>query len=180
MFIGKDLLPKSNAGELEIRIKEPEGTRLEKTERTVKGILNIIDSTVNGHVAISSAYVGFVPSSYGTSNLYIFNSGTNEALMELELDRGYKVNLDKLKDRLRENIYAGYPGVSISFEPIELTEKIMAQGAATPIEVRVAGKNFENIKDYSQNLVNLLREIPYLRDVQIAQPLHFPTINMHH
>ncbi len=179
MFIGKDLLPKSNAGELEIRIKEPEGTRLEKTERTVKGILNIIDSTVNGHVAISSAYVGLVPSSYGTSNLYIFNSGTNEALMELELDRGYKVNLDKLKDRLRENIYAGYPGVSSSFEPIELTEKIMAQGAETPIEVRIAGKNFENIKDYSQKLVNLLKEIPYLRDVQIVQPLHFPTISMH-
>jgi multidrug efflux pump subunit AcrB len=179
VFIGKDLLPKSNAGELQIRIKEPDGTRLEKTERTVKGILNILDSTVNGHVAISSTYVGLVPSSYGTSNLYIFNSGTNEALMQVELDNGYKANLDQLKDKLRQNIQIAYPAVSISFEPIELTEKIMAQGAATPIEVRVAGKNFDHIKDYAQKLVDKLKSVSYLRDVQIVQPLHFPTISMH-
>ncbi|HWB92773.1 MAG TPA: efflux RND transporter permease subunit, partial [Puia sp.] len=179
VVIGKDLLPKSNAGELQLRIREPDGTRLEKTERTVKGILNVLDSTVNGNVAISSAYVGLVPSSYGTSNIYVFNSGTNEAVMEVELDKQYKVNLDKLKDRLRANIYRAYPAVRVSFEPIELTEKIMAQGASTPIEVRVAGKNFDNIKSYSEKLVDNLKKIPYLRDVQIAQPLHFPTISMH-
>ncbi|HVU85637.1 MAG TPA: efflux RND transporter permease subunit, partial [Puia sp.] len=83
MLCGKDLLPKTNNGQLQIRIREPDGTRLEKTERTVKGILRVLDSTVNGRVAISSAYVGLVPSSYGTSNLYVFNSGTNEALMEV-------------------------------------------------------------------------------------------------
>ena len=179
MFIGKDLLPKTNNGQLQIRIKEPDGTRLEKTERTVKGILNVLDSTVNGHVAISSAYVGLVPSSYGTSNLYIFNSGTNEALMEVELDKSYKTNLDQLKDELRKNIRAAYPAVNISFEPIELTEKIMAQGAETPIEVRVAGKNFDHIKNYSERLIGNLKKIPWLRDVQITQPLHFPTISMH-
>ena len=59
LLIGKDLLPKTNNGQLQIRIREPDGTRLEKTERTVKGILNVLDSTVNGHVAISSAYVGW-------------------------------------------------------------------------------------------------------------------------
>ncbi|OIR02940.1 multidrug resistance protein MdtC [mine drainage metagenome] len=177
--IGKDLLPKSNNGQLQLRIKEPDGTRLEKTERTVKGILNIIDSTVNGNLAVSSTYVGLIPSSYGTSNLYIFNSGTHEAVMQVNLDEHYKANLDELKDKLRKNINAVYPDVSISFEPIELTEKIMAQGASTPIEVRVAGKNFDEIKSYSEKLVNSLKKISYLRDVQVAQPLHFPTIKMH-
>jgi len=178
-IIGKDLLPKTNNGELQLRIKEPDGTRLEQTERTTRGILNVLDSTVNGHVAISSAYVGLVPSSYGTSNLYVFNSGTNEAVMEVELDKDYKVDLDELKDKLRETIHQAYPAVGVSFEPIELTEKIMAQGASTPIEVRIAGKNFDNIKDYAERLTGNLKKIPYLRDVQIAQPLHFPTISMH-
>ncbi|HEV9035373.1 MAG TPA: efflux RND transporter permease subunit [Puia sp.] len=178
-IIGKDLIPKTNNGELQVRIKEPDGTRLEKTERTVRGILNVLDSTVNGHVAVSSAYVGLVPSSYGTSNLYVFNSGTNEAVMEVELDKDYKVDLDGLKDKLRETIHQVYPAVTVSFEPIELTEKIMAQGASTPIEVRIAGKNFDNIKDYAERLTGNLKKIPYLRDIQIAQPLHFPTISMH-
>jgi multidrug efflux pump subunit AcrB len=179
VIIGKDLLPKTNNGQLQIRIKEPEGTRLEKTERTVRGILNILDSTVQGNITISSAYVGLVPSSYGTSNLYIFNSGTHEALLQVELNDHYKVKLDPLKDTLREKIHDVYPDVSISFEPIELTEKIMAQGAATPIEVRVAGKNFSNIRDYAYKLLANLKKISYLRDVHINQPLHYPTIKMH-
>lgn len=178
VVIGKDLLPKTNNGQLQLRIKGPDGMRLENTERAVKGILAVIDSTVEGHVAISSAYVGLIPSSYGSSNLYIFNSGTHEALLQLNLLEDYHVKLDDLKDRLRTNIRAAYPSFRISFEPIELTEKIMAQGASTPVEVRVAGKNMEDIKNYAERLTDSLKTIPYLRDVQIAQPLHFPTIRI--
>lgn len=176
--IGKDLLPKTNNGQLQIWIKQPDGTRLENTERTVKGILTLIDSTVHGNLSISSAYVGLIPSSYGSSNLYIFNSGTHEAIIQVNLAEGYKENLDELKDRIRANITRAYPTTRISFEPIELTEKIMAQGAATPIEVRVAGKNYDEIKMYAERLTDSLRKITYLRDVQIAQPLHFPTIQI--
>ena len=97
----------------------------------------------------------------------------------MELSDNYKVKMDPFKDTLRKKIHDIYPEVSISFEPIELTEKIMAQGASTPIEVRVAGKNFSNIRDYSYKLLTNLKNIPYLRDVHINQPLHYPTIKMH-
>ncbi len=176
--IGKDLLPRTNNGQLQIRIREKDGTRLEQTERDVKSILNAINEEVDGHVAISSVYVGLVPSSYGTSNIYIFNSGTHEALLQLNLDETFRMNQDELKDRLRKLLSQKFPQISISFEPIELTEKIMAQGASTPIEVRVAGKNFEDIRKFTYQLQNNLRTIPFLRDVQIAQPLKFPVIKI--
>ncbi len=44
--------------------------------------------------------------------------------------------MEDLKEELRKVILQHYPSVKISFEPIELTEKIMAQGASTPIEVQ--------------------------------------------
>ena len=178
MIIGKDLLPRTNNGQLQLRIREPDGTRLEVTEKTTQGVLNIIDSTVDHHIAISSAYVGLVPSNFGTSNLYIFNSGTHESVIQVNLDEGYKVKMEDLKEELRNNILRNYPGIRISFEPIELTEKIMAQGASTPIEVRVAGKNMADIKSYATKLVERMKSVPFLRDVQIAQPLNFPTINI--
>jgi len=174
--IGKDMLPHSNAGQLQLRVREPDGTRLEITERTVKGILNSIDSAVDGHVAITSAFVGTVSPNYGHSNLYVFNSGSHEAVLQVELSEGYKVNMDELKDKIRAGVQAKYPAVRLSFEPIELTEKLMAQGAATPIEVRVASKNIGDMQAYSARLMEKLRAIPYLRDVQVAQPLKFPTL----
>jgi multidrug efflux pump subunit AcrB len=178
IMIGKDLLPKTNNGQLQLRIREPDGTRLEVTEQTTKAVLDIIDSTVNHHIAITSAYVGLVPSNFGTSNLYIFNSGTHESVIQVNLSEDYKVKMEDLKEELRHNILKAFSTIKISFEPIELTEKIMAQGASTPIEVRIAGKNINDIKNYSFQLVSKLKTISFLRDVQIAQPLNFPTINI--
>src|SRR5262249_38207443 len=141
VIIGKDMMPKLNNGQFQLRIKAPDGTRLERTEEKMRQVLQVIDKTVNHHVSISSAYVGIIPSSYGSSNLYIFNTGTHEAILQVNLDEDYKVNLDELKDALRKNIKQEVPGVRIQFEPIDMTEKIMSLGAATPIEIRVAGKD---------------------------------------
>lgn len=178
IFIGKDLLPKTNNGQLQLRIREPDGTRLEVTERTTKAVLDIIDSTVHHEVAITSAYVGLVPSNFGTSNLYIFNSGTHESIIQVNLNEDYKVKMEDLKEELRNNIARKFPNVKISFEPIELTEKIMAQGASTPIEVRVSGKSMADIKSYTTQLLGKMKGIDFLRDVQIAQPLNFPTVSI--
>jgi len=176
VFIGKDMMPKLNNGQFQIRIKEPDGTRLERTEDKLKQVLQIIDSTVNHHVAVSSGYVGIVPSSYGTSNLYIFNTGTHEAVLQVNLDPEYKMNMDELKDALRKNIALRCPDLRITFEPIDMTEKIMSQGAATPIEIRVAGKDMNQIEGYADKVLQKLKKISYLRDVQIVQPLKFPVV----
>lgn len=178
LIIGKDLLPRTNEGQLQLRIREPDGTRLEVTEAATKSILDIIDSTVDHHVAITSAYVGLVPSSFGSSNLYIFNSGTHEAVIQVNLDENWKGQIEDVKEALRNNIRAKYPDVRVSFEPIDLSDKIMAQGASTPIEVRVAGKNMDDIKSYSAKLLARLKQVPFLRDIQIAQPLNYPTVNI--
>lgn len=174
--IGKDMMPKLNNGQFQIRIKEPDGTRLERTEDRLKQVLQIIDSTVNHHVAITSAYVGIVPSSYGTSNLYVFNTGTHEAVLQVNLDEDYHINMDELKDALRKNIASRLPDLRITFEPIDMTEKIMSQGASTPIEIRVTGKDMAQIEGYSNKVLAGLKKIDYLRDVQITQPLKFPVV----
>jgi multidrug efflux pump subunit AcrB len=176
VVIGKDMMPKLNNGQFQVRIEEPDGTRLERTEDAVKQVLQIVDKTVNHHVAITSAYVGIVPSSYGTSNLYVFNTGTHEAVLQVELDPDYHMNMDDLKDALRKNIAAELPDLRITFEPIDMTEKIMSQGASTPIEVRVAGRDMPQIEGYANKVVDKLKQIDYLRDVRIAQPLKMPTI----
>ncbi|RYE18087.1 MAG: efflux RND transporter permease subunit, partial [Sphingobacteriaceae bacterium] len=109
---------------------------------------------------------------------YVFNTGTHEAVLQVNLDEDYKVNMDELKDALRKNIAYKIPELKVSFEPIDMTEKIMSQGAATPIEVRVAGKNMAQIESYANGLVGKLKKINYLRDVQIVQPLKVPIITI--
>lgn len=176
VVIGKDMMPKLNNGQFQIRIKEPDGTRLERTEAKLKDVLKIIDSTSNHHVVITSGFVGLIPSSYGVSNLYVFNTGTHEAVLQVNLDEGYHVNMDDFKEALRKNIAYALPEMRVTFEPIDMTEKIMSQGASTPIEVTVAGRDMTQLQDYSNRLISKLQKVNYLRDVQISQPMHFPII----
>src|SRR6201985_1336339 len=176
VVIGKDMMPKLNNGQFQMRLDKPQGTRLERTEDKFKQVLHIIDQTVNNHVKITSGYIGLVPSSFGSSNLYVFNTGTHEAVLQVNLDEDYKVNMDELKDALRKNIAKAIPEMSITFQPIDMTEKIMSQGANTPIEVQVAGKDMQQIQGYAGKVLAKLKQIPYLRDVQIDQPQKFPVI----
>ncbi len=178
VWIGKDLLPKTNNGQYQVKLRMPDGTRLERTESMVLDVLQLLDSLTDHHVEISSAYVGMTPTNYATANLYVFNSGTHEASLQIQTDEHFKMGKDKFQEAFRAAVHNKLPQVSVSFEPIELTEKIMSQGAATPIEVQVAGKDMQEIADYANKLVGELKQVPFLRDVQIAQPLKYPTVSI--
>ena len=51
------------------------------------------------------------------------------------------------------------PGVRMSFEPIELTDKILSQGSPTPIDVAFTGKNKKQNVDYALKMVQKLDSI---------------------
>jgi multidrug efflux pump subunit AcrB len=180
-FIGQDMMPKiTHSRQFQLRLIAPQGLRIERTEARTKQVINIIGQLVGPkNVAITSAFVGMTPSSYGTSALYVFNAGPHEADLQVNLAENYEVkNLDALKDQIRQAVAKQVPDVQISFEPIELTDKIMSQGAQTPIEVLVGGKDLTEGQAYAEKLLTRLRQIPYLRDVRINQPLRYPTVQV--
>lgn len=179
MVIGTDILPHGNSHQFQMRLRIPDGTRVERTEMAMLKVLGIIKEAVGGeNVEISSAYVGTVPSSYGTSNIFVFNSGPHEAVLQVSLKEDYHVKMDNLKEELRRRIAQALPTAAISFEPIELTEKIMSQGANTPIEVKVAAKNLKEAGRFANKIRERMAKIAFLRDVQIAQPLNYPILNV--
>jgi len=180
-LIGQDMMPRITHGrQFQLRIIAPQGLRIERTEARTKQVINIIGKLVGPeNVAITSAFVGMTPSSYGTSALYVFNAGPHEADLQVNLAEDYEVkNLDALKDQIRQTVAKQVPDVQISFEPIELTDKIMSQGAQTPIEVLVGGKDLTEGQAYADRLADQLRKIPYLRDVRLNQPLRYPTVQV--
>ncbi|GAB3265505.1 efflux RND transporter permease subunit [Larkinella harenae] len=179
MVIGTDILPHGNSHQFQMRLRIPDGTRVERTEMATLKVLNIIKEAVGAdNVEISSAYVGTVPSSYGTSNIFVFNSGPHEAVLQVSLNEEHPVKMDDLKEDLRGRIAKALPTAAISFEPIELTEKIMSQGASTPIEVTVAAKDLAEAGRFANKIRTEMAKIDFLRDVQIAQPLQYPVLNV--
>jgi multidrug efflux pump subunit AcrB len=98
--------------------------------------------------------------------------------LQVSLKEDFKVNMDQLKENFRHKLAQDVPELKLSFEPIELTDKILSQGSPTPIEVKLSGKNKKLNEEYAQKVVDKLNEIAYLRDVQIGQATHYPAVNI--
>ncbi len=177
-FLGTDILPKSNTKQFQLRLRAPDGTRIERTEEYTLKVLDLVKEQSGGKVDITSSYVGTVPSSYGTSSIYVFNRGPHEAVLQVALSPKVKGNMDEFREQLRKRIASALPDVQVSFEPIELVEKIMSQGSSTPIEISVAAKDILEANSHAKKIVNKLQQVSFLKDVQIAQPMDYPVMDV--
>ncbi len=177
--IGRDVLPKSNAGQFQVRLRAPDGTRIERTEEYMIRTLHILDTMV-GHdnIQVTSAMVGMHGSQFSTNPVYLFMAGPQEAVLQASFKEDFKVNMDNLKEDFRAKLARDLPELKVSFEPIELTDKILSQGSPTPIEIGLSGKNKKINEQYANKMVEELKRIPYLRDVQIDEAIHYPAVDI--
>ncbi|WP_108424008.1 efflux RND transporter permease subunit [Flagellimonas amoyensis] len=177
-IIGRDVFPKVNSSQFQMRLRAPEGTRVELTEQLALKALDEIEDIVGPeHVGISSVYAGMHPSQYSVSALYLFMAQPHEILYQVAL-KDYHTDMDAFKDSLRVRIHKKLPSLKVSFEPIEMTEKILSQGSPTPIEIRFSGVDKINNVEYAKKMIAKLEEIPYFRDAQIAQSTNYPALNI--
>jgi multidrug efflux pump subunit AcrB len=177
--IGRDVLPKVNGSQFQLRLREPDGTRIEETEKKTVQLINAVNDIVGkDNVSITSAFVGLHPQLFSTAPIFLWMAGPHEAVLQVALKEDYHTNLDELKDRIRQRAGQIDPEMQLSFEPIELTDKILSQGSPTPIEVRFSGRNKKINEQYARKMVEKLKQIPYLRDVQLGQSINYPALNI--
>ncbi|WP_295772789.1 efflux RND transporter permease subunit [uncultured Mucilaginibacter sp.] len=178
-IIGRDVLPKVESGTFQMRLRLPDGTRLERTEMATVEALKILSKVVGkDKIAVTSAFVGQHPSQFSTSPIYLFMAGPQEAVIQAALTEEYEGSLDDLKEKLRREVKRSIPNAKVSFEPIDLTDKILSQGSPTPVEVAITSKNKKQNVAYAYKVLRELKKIKYLRDVQIAQSFKYPAINI--
>lgn len=179
LSIGRDVLPKVNGSQFQLRLRAQQGTRIELTEKkTLAAIYAIEGITGKENIDITSSYVGIHPGLFSTSPIFLWMAQPHEAVIQVALKEGYDHNLDELKQQIRDSLKTELPDVKLSFEPIELTDKILSQGSPTPIEVRFSGRNKLLNEEYANKIVGSLAKVDYLRDVQLAQSTKYPALNV--
>jgi len=178
-YIGRDVLPKTEAGQFQVRMRAPEGTRIEITEQKLKQSIDLAQTLIGkDNVAISSAYVGLHPGLYSISPIFLFMSGPHEAVLQMQFAEHYHGKIDDFKERFRASMAARMPEMSVSFEPIELTERILSQGSSTPIEVRIVGRDKAANEAFAKRVQQALGRLDFIRDLQLAQSTRYPTIDV--
>ena len=178
LFIGTEIFPKVDAGQAVVRLRLPVGTRVERTEEATQKVLALADSITGHKVEITSAFVGTQPSSYPVNLVYLWTSGPHEAVVRINLTKNSSMGIEDFKERLREVIDKKLPSLKISFEPGDIVEQVINLGSTNPVEIAITGRNLAQTRVLAEKLEKKLRGISYLRDVQIATPLDYPSIKI--
>lgn len=177
--LGTEIFPKVDGGQLALRLRSPPGTRLEITEALATNTLGLISRTVGPtNVAVTLAFVGVHPPSYPINLIYQWNSGPEEAVLQVQFSRGSSVDLGKLQEELRKKFATEMPNVRFSFEPSDIISRVMSFGSPTPIEVVVSGPNLAADREFAKKVKERLSVIPTLRDLQFGQSLEYPTVDV--
>jgi multidrug efflux pump subunit AcrB len=177
--LGREIFPVVDEGQFELRLRAPAGTRIEATEQIANKTLDIIGREVGkDNVAISVGYVGVQSAAYPINTIYLWTSGPEEAVLQVQLKPSAKVRIAELEERLRTKLPQELPGLRISFEPSDIISRVMSFGAPTPIEVAVTGPNFENNRQFAEKVRMELAKVPSLKDLQYEQELEYPAINV--
>jgi multidrug efflux pump subunit AcrB len=158
-----------------LHLRAPAGTRIERTEQIALKTLEAIKREVGPeNVAITLGFVGTQPPNYPINTIHLWSSGSEEALLQIQLKPNSGIRVDGLKEQLRLKLAQELPEVRFSFEPSDIVSRVMSFGAPTPIEVAVSGQNIADVRRYAEKLRGTLAQVPTLRDLAFEQELDYP------
>ncbi|MEX2026436.1 MAG: efflux RND transporter permease subunit, partial [Pirellulaceae bacterium] len=177
--LGVEIFPTVDAGEFRLRLRAPDGTHFETTERLALQTLDIVGELVGKeNIALTLGYVGTIPPSFPINAVYQWSRGPEEAILRIALRPGSHISTEGMKEKLRAELARRMPQVRFSFEPADIVSEVMSFGSATPIEVAVRGGSLQENRDYLAKVERELKTISGLRDIQVSQSLDYPTVQV--
>lgn len=177
--LGTEIFPKTDAGQLQLRMRAPTGTQVELTETLALRALDLIGETAGSeNIALTLAFVGVHAPNYPINLVYQWNGGPEEGVLQVQLKADADVDMPELRERLRARFSQELPNVQFSFEPSDIISKVMSFGANTPIEVAVSGGNLAANREFAGKIRERLIGVESLRDLQFGQSLDYPTVRV--
>src|SRR5207248_8425684 len=103
--LGTEIFPTVDTGQFQLHLRPPAGTRIERTEQIALQTLDAIKREVGpDNVEISLGFVGTQPPNYPINTIYLWSSGPEEAVLQVQLKPGAGIGIEDLKERLRQKL----------------------------------------------------------------------------
>jgi multidrug efflux pump subunit AcrB len=177
--IGTEVFPSVDANQLQVRLRAPTGTRLERTELIEMKAMDVIRNAVGpANVEITTGFIGVQQPTYPINTIYLFTSGQHEAVVGVSLKPDAPPVTEALKEQLRRDLKTALPDVAVSFEAADIISQVMSFGSPTPIEVAIQGPALPATRAFAEKVRVELAKIDALRDLQYAQPLDYPSLQI--
>ncbi len=172
--LATEFFPKIDAGQFIVNFSAPEGTRVEKTEAIVAQAEKIIQEEIpRGELDQIVANIGLP---HGWMVLYTPINGPHQAFLMVSLTKSHSMTTPALIERLRDRLSREFPGLKVSFQTGGIISDVLNAGLPAPIDLKVIGRNMEELKDAAQRLREAVAQVPGTTDVQVRQGTEYPEL----
>ncbi len=174
-FLGRDYFPEIRSDIMTMHMRAPLGTRIEVSGRIATLVSTSIEELLPGQVETIVSNCGLPVGPHNLAFIPTPTIGSQDCDLTILL-HDEKSPVWDYRRILRKGLRERYPGTEFTFQPSDLTAKILNFGAPAPIDVQINGPDMYPNFEYARKLVGKFREIPGAADVVIQQTMATPTL----
>ncbi|GKS68908.1 multidrug efflux pump subunit AcrB [Nitrosomonas sp. PY1] len=174
-FNGRDFFPEIKSDTMQMHMRAPLGTRIEVTSRLTSLVAKDIERLLPGKVEGIISNCGLPVGPHNLAFIPTPTVGAQDCDLTISL-KDEKSPVWDYRKIIRQGLKELYPGIEFTFQPADLTAKILNFGSPAPIDVQVNGMDIYGNYEFSRKLVGELRKIPGSTDVVIQQTMRTPTL----
>jgi multidrug efflux pump subunit AcrB len=174
-FLGRDYFPEIPSGVIQMHMRAPLGTRIEVAGRLATLVSNSVEELLPGQVENIVSNCGLPVGPHNLAFIPTPTIGSQDCDLTILLENEKSPVWD-YRRILRKGLRERYPGTEFTFQPSDLTAKILNFGAPAPIDVQVNGPDMYANYEFVRKLVGKFREVPGAVDVVIQQTMRTPTL----
>ena len=174
-FNGREFFPEIKSGIIAMHMRAPLGTRIEASARITSLVAKDVERLLPGEVADIVSNCGIPVGAHNLAFIPTPTVGTQDCDLTISLKNG-KAPVWDFRRILRKELAARYPGTEFTFQPADLTAKILNFGSLSPIDVQINGPDLYANHEFARKLAGKFRQIPGSSDVVVQQPMGMPTL----
>ena len=176
LFVGSDFFPQVDAGLIELHVRAPARTRIERTEQ----IFNAIEDNIRRQIPPSDLdlvldNIGLPARTYNLAFTDGSTIGVNDGQILLQLKDGHAPTADYIR-KLRRELPVAFPDVAFYFQPADLATQVLNFGVPSQIDVQVQGRDRTANEAIATTLQKRLAAIPGIVDSHVQQELDAPEL----
>jgi len=161
-FIGAEFMPESDRSIMILQVKMPVGTSLTETDQAARQVEEVLFSKAGASIVSATCFVGQSEESAQGSSMGM-GGGVNEAMIFIRLKD--KNDRDHSSAQISEIVRQNAPPLrGLEISSIDMASMLMG-GGNTPVEIKVFGKDLDELSNISNAIASEIKDIEGLRDI---------------
>jgi multidrug efflux pump subunit AcrB len=176
LFVGSDFFPQVDAGLIELHVRAPARTRIERTDQIFHQVEdNIRQQIPRSDLSLVLDNIGLPARLFNLAFSDGTTIGVNDGQILLQLNQGHAPTADYVR-KLRRELPVAFPDVQFYFQPADMATQVLNFGLPSQIDVQVQGRDRAANQAIAKELQKRLAAIPGVVDSHVQQELDAPEL----